>query len=61
MSNPEYNRKAQLSGNHTALIWKKELIGPILAVGWGGTSSIGHGMLIGGQMRQSTSLNEAEI
>ena len=49
MSNPEYNRKAQLSGNHSALIWKKELIGPILPVGWGGTSAIGHGMLIGGR------------
>jgi hypothetical protein len=29
------------------LIWKKELTGPILIVGWGGDSPIGHIMLMG--------------
>ena len=32
---------AQLSGNHAALIRKKELIGPILLVGGSGNNLIG--------------------
>ena len=32
---------AQLSGNHAALIWKKELIGPILLIGGSGNNPVG--------------------